>query len=290
MVCCKSFGKLNYLFLGLAAGCSVAAMLLLVIYFGTWVNTTSIENEPQGYEQYYFGRRGQIGQLAYLLASVPILCLAFLAVGVVFFICCCDKCCCKVIAWVFSMIGCALFLIIILGEIIMVKFSEYGADESYANQKGYDKTGDTEFLTYAATVTTGGGKQTVSDGPRQIYYTQNGGQYKEDSVPVCYFDTLEKLRNYEAADCIGRWSGGKLKSYMEKKNKHRQEETDKEQEFENDDEGFQQWSARRNVHAIFFSLYTTQSVTAIALGLSLAAVVCGVIWVFMRCCCVKSDK
>ena len=289
MVCCKSFGKLHYLFLGLAAGCSVVAMLLLVIYFGTWVNTN-----VQGYEQYYMGRQGQIGQLALLLAAVPILCLAFLAVGVVFFICCCDKCCCKVIAWIFSMIGCALFLIIILGEIIMVKFSEYGSDETTANKKGYDKTDDKDFLNYRDKAEQSRFKYNGDDGPEdQVYYEKATltGILQGHRVAVCYFESQDKLNNWEAADCVGRWSGAKMKSYVEKSQKMTADEAKKLAEYtaKGDMDGYQQYRTKKRIHDGCFSLETVQFVTSIALGLSLAAVVCGVIWVFMRCCCVKSD-
>ena len=269
MVCCKSFGKLHYLFLGLAAGCSVVAMVILVVYCGTWLNTGL-----NMYKQYYVGREGTIGSLVMLLAVVPILSLACLAVGTVFFICCCDKCCCKVIAWVFSMIGAVLFLVLICVQAVTIKYCEYGDMDQLVNRKEYDMSDDQEFQAYVDAAS----KAYTYDSPVQSYFSKFVVLVPR-SVPVCYFATDQDKKDYKAKDCIGRWSGSRVKNYHEDD----KEETSKIPERDTED-----W-AKYMVHNTRFSMNVMGYVVSLTLGMSVAAVACGVLWVFMRCCCVKSD-
>ena len=272
MVCCKSFGKLHYLFLGLAAACSVVAMLVLVVYCGTWLN-----DGLNMYKQYYVGREGQIGSLVMLLAVVPIISLACLAVGTVFFICCCDKCCCKVIAWVFSMIGAVLFLVLICVQAVTIKYCEYGDRDQTVNRKEYDMSDDQEFQAYVDAAKKSGQTYLV---PSQAYFTKGIlGILVPDSVPVCYFASSQDKKDYKAKDCIGRWSGSRVKRYHDDA---------KEQAAEVPPEDTEDW-AKYEVHQTRFSMDVMGYIVSLTLGMSVAAVACGVLWVFMRCCCVKSD-
>lgn len=258
---------------------SISSMIAMCI----WASVYSEQKENK-WNQYYYGRQGQIGQMTVALAILPILTLAFLIVACFLMLCCCKSCCCKVIAWIVGMLGVILYLALLICEGITLNWDKYGTADPVYNYKRYCYDDDKDFMEYAAAATAAQYKYSQ---PRQGYFTKEGGSYQAMRVPVCYYSSEQNMQQYKDGTCIGRWTDKRLKKY------HEWSEDQQKKAEEEEAKGEESYGKYLMDQAMTHAIYNNDTLyfmVSFMLGLNLAACVCGIVWAIFRLFCTKKKK
>lgn len=258
---------------------SVSSMIAMCI----WASVYSEQKENK-WNQYYYGRQGEIGQMTIALAILPILTLVFLALGCFLMLCCCGSCCCKVLAWIIGMIGIVLYIALLICEGLTLNWDKYGKADPVYNYERYCYDNDTDFTDYVKAAEKSQYKYST---PTQGYFTKDAGTYDDKKVPVCYYSSEADMKGYTGGTCIGRWNDKRLRKYHE----WQDEQTNKsKEEWAKGEESFGKWVMSEAMTQAIYNNDTLYFMVSFMLGLNLAACVCGILWMFFKCFCSKKKK
>lgn len=247
------------------------------------------KNNP--WQAYYPGRVGTLGGLAYAIAVTSIVSLFFYLLAFIFIII--NRF--NIVKRVFIIIATVIWFGCLICEILFISWNDWDIEnvvnddiednlQDYARQFlddvkiayydfDYDLYGQIDMF----------GISTMSERSpptfgKTLAKVRNDGLIitREINMPVCYFNTEVDKASFKPQECIGKWNGEKLKSYIEKLNKKIE-----------DDKKMDSWDAdKRNnfqfkwtkTNVVMYSYMGAYAVMPLFVGAQGGALIFGVIY------------
>lgn len=221
-------GKMKRICLGAFFSLSMIGLIGACVYTSIYCE----KNNP--WQVYYPGRVGTLGGLAYAIAVTSIVSLFFYFLTFIFIIIKKFNMAKKVLIIVATIIwfGC------LICEILFISWNDWDIenavnDDIEDNLKDYAQNFlddvkiayyDFEYNLYDQIemfgISTMSERSPPTFGKTLAKVTNNDGFIitKEINMPVCYFNSEDDKKAFKPKECIGRWDGDKLKSYIQKLN------------------------------------------------------------------------
>lgn len=284
-------GRIKKTALGGFIGAALLGLLGCCIYSSLYCS----KNNP--YQSYYPGRQGKIGTVSYVIAVTSIVSLVFFLISFVFNIL--DVC--SMAKKILAIIGIVVYIACFIAEILFIVWNNWDLDKSINNLllnkddiKNYAdifRLSPIPLISYYdldydlfSGVIPGVSLMSIRSPPTfgkvNAFVDEDGIiSKKEINMPVCYFSTLEDKLAFRPKKCIGKWDGEKIKNYIDELNKRIQEDIDR-----------RDWSTNKRLkwhfnwnynNIIMYSQPGSHALMLIFLGIQIAAIVCGLIYLIL---------
>lgn len=288
-------GKIRRTALGAFVSLSLIGLIGVCVYTSIYCE----KNNP--WQTYYPGRVGTLGGLAYAIAVTSIVSLFFFMLAFIFIIIHRFNIAKKV----FVIIGSIVWFGCLICEILFISWNDWDIekvvnDDIEDNLRKYANAflNDVKVAFYDADydlyekVNMFGISSMSERGPptfgKTLAKVKDGGLIvtKEISMPVCYFENEEDKKKFRPKECIGKWNGNRLKSYIKKLDDNIKDDSKMDNWGEDKLEKYHFTWTKTNV--VMYSYMGAYAVVPLFVGAQAGALIFGVIYLLMSinfpCC------
>ena len=191
---------------------------------GTCIYSSVYCEKNNPWQVYYPGRVGTLGGLAYAISVTSIVSLCFFLIAFIFIIII-NKF--KLVTKILVIIGAIIWVTCFICEILFISWNDWDIEKVVNDdiKQFLDKAKvayyDLDYKLYNDMAMFGIATMSKRSPPtfgKTLANVEENGiiVLKEINMPVCYFDNEDDKINYKPKECIGKWNGAKLKSYIKK--------------------------------------------------------------------------